>query len=248
MGRGDENGAAEARTLGIDPKSGLEVALKSGRFGPYVQLGNGEKPQRSGIPKGFSPETMDLEKALQLLALPREVGLHPETGKPIMAGFGRFGPYLSHDGAYASLETPEDVFTVGLNHAVTLLAERKAKGGRGPRGGQALKELGAHPGSGAPIKVMKGRYGPYVTDGTVNATLPRDSDPSSVTLEDAVQLIAARVEKGPVKKKARPAKKSSNGEKKAPAKRPAKAAPAKENAAVAAASAAKPKREAATKS
>ena len=146
MGRGDENGGAEARALGIDPKSGLEVALKSGRFGPYVQLGNGEKPQRSSIPKGFSLETMDLEKALRLLSLPREVGLHPETGKPIMAGFGRFGPYLSHDGAYASLETPEDVFTVGLNHAVTLLAERKAKGGRGPRGGQALKELGAHPG------------------------------------------------------------------------------------------------------
>src|SRR5882762_7311409 len=247
MGRGGENGAAEARTLGIDPKSGLEVALKSGRFGPYVQLGNGEKPQRSSIPKGFALETMDLEKALRLLSLPREVGLHPESGKPIMAGFGRFGPYLSNDGTYASLETPEDVFTVGLNHAVTLLAERKAKGGRGPRGGQALKELGAHPHSGAPIKVMKGRYGPYVTDGSVNATLPRDSDPASVTLEDAVQLLAARVEKGPVKKKGRAAKKSSNGEKKAPAKKAAKA-PVKDTAVATAASAAKPKRKAAAKS
>jgi DNA topoisomerase-1 len=246
MGRGDEDGAAEARALGIDPKSGLEVALKSGRFGPYVQLGNGEKPQRSSIPKGFSLETMDLEKALRLLSLPREVGLHPETGKPIMAGFGRFGPYLSNDGAFASLETPEDVFTVGLNHAVTLLAERKAKGGRGPRGGQALKELGAHPQSGAPIKVMKGRYGPYVTDGSVNATLPRDSDPMSATLEEAVELLAARAEKGPAKKKGRAAKKAANGEKKAPAKKPAKA-PVKDTAVAAAASAVKPKRKAAVK-
>jgi DNA topoisomerase-1 len=136
-----------------------------------------------------------------------------------MAGFGRFGPYISHDGTYASLESPEDVFTVGINRAVTLLAERKEKGGRGPRGAQALKELGAHPQSGAAIKVMKGRYGPYVTDGTVNATLPRDSDPASVTLDEAVALIAARVEKGPAKKKrggAKPAKKAANGETKAP--------------------------------
>jgi DNA topoisomerase-1 len=202
LGRGDENGAAEQRVLGVDPKSSEEVSLKSGRFGPYVQLGTGEKPQRASIPKGFTAETMDLEKALRLLSLPREVGHHPETGKPIMAGFGRFGPYISHDGAYASLETPEDVFTVGINRAVTLLAERKEKGGRGGRGGQALKELGAHPASGAPIKVMKGRYGPYVTDGSVNATLPRDSDPASVTLEEAVALIAARAEKVPRKRNA----------------------------------------------
>src|SRR5262249_22743688 len=162
-----------------DPASGEEVSLKTGRFGPYVQLGTGEKPQRASIPKGFSAETMDLPKALQLLSLPREVGKHPETGQPIMAGFCRFGPYISHEGVYASLETPEDVFTVGINRAVTLLAERKEKGGRGPRAAQALKELGAHPVSGAAIKVMKGRYGPYVTDGTVNATLPRDSDTTS---------------------------------------------------------------------
>ena len=164
-----------------------------------------------------------------------------------MAGFGRFGPYLSYEGGFASLETPEDVFTVGLNHAVTLLAERKAKGGRGPRGGQALKELGAHPVSGAPIKVMKGRYGPYVTDGSVNATLPRDSDPMSVTLEDAVELIAARVEKGPGKKKGGAAKKASNGAKKTPAKKTAKVPPVKDVGVVAAASAEKPKRQAKAK-
>ena len=138
------------------------------------------------------------------------------------------------------------MFTVGLNHAVTLLAERKAKGGRGPRGGQALKELGAHPEGGAPIKVMKGRYGPYVTDGTVNATLPRDSDPLSVTMEDAVALIAARAEKGPGKKKGRAAKKSANGAKKAPAKKTPKAS-VKDTGVVAVVSAAKPKRQAKAK-
>jgi len=226
LGRGDENGGAEPRALGLDPASGQEIALKSGRFGPYVQLGNGEKPQRASIPKGFSPETIDLEQALRLLSLPREVGLHPESGKPIMAGFGRFGPYIAHEGAYASLESPEDVFTVGLNRAVSLLAERKEKGGRGPRGGQAIKELGAHPGSGAPVKVMKGRYGPYVTDGRVNATLPRDSDPASVTLEEAVALLAARAEKGPAQKR-RSAKKAAPAQKKAVAKPAKTSAPAK---------------------
>jgi len=204
LGRPDENGEAGPRALGVDPTTGEPVALKSGRFGPYVQLGepvNGEKPPRAGIPKGYSADTIDLEMALKLLALPREIGMHPETGKPIMAGFGRFGPFLQHDGAYASLETPEDVFTVGINRAVTLLAERKAKGGGPRRGGQALKELGAHPESGAPVKVMKGKYGPYVSDGKVNATLPQDSDPTSVTMEEAVVLLAARAAKGPAMKK-----------------------------------------------
>jgi len=225
LGRPDENGEAGPRALGVDPKTGEPVSLKSGRFGPYVQLGeqvNGEKPPRAGIPKGYTPDTIDLETALKLLALPREVGIHPETGKPIKAGFGRFGPFLQHDGAYASLETPEDVFTVGINRAVIMLAERKAKGGGPRRGGQALKELGAHPESGAPVKVMKGKYGPYVSDGKLNATLPQNSDPTSVTMEEAVALLAARAAKGPGMKKqparkAKPAaglkarKKSENG-------------------------------------
>jgi DNA topoisomerase I len=209
LGRPDENGDAQPRELGIDPKSGEQVSLKSGRFGPYVQLGeqvNGEKPPRAGIPKGMTPDSIDLEMALKLLSLPREVGTHPETGKPIMANFGRFGPYLAHDGAYASLDSPDEVFTVGINRAVTVLAERKAKGGGPRRGGQALKELGAHPASGAPIKVMKGKYGPYVSDGKLNATLPQGSDPVSVTMEEAVALLAARAAKGPGKKGARKAK------------------------------------------
>jgi len=239
LGRPDENGDAQPRELGIDPKSGEQVSLKSGRFGPYVQLGeqvNGEKPPRAGIPKGMTPDSIDLEMALKLLSLPREVGVHPETGKPIMAGFGRFGPYLQHDGGYASLDSPEDVFTVGINRAVTVLAERKAKGGGPRRGGQALKELGAHPESGAPIKVMKGKYGPYVSDGKLNATLPQGSDPISVTMEEAVALLAARAAKGPAKKGGRKAKAAAapkakksgngadaNGESKPKPKRTAKA-------------------------
>ena len=254
LGRGDENGDTAPRALGIDPQSGQEISLKSGRFGPYVQLGNGEKPQRASIPKGFPVEGIDLEKALRLLSLPREVGLHPENGKPIMAGFGRFGPYISHEGAYASLESPEDVFTVGLNRAVTLLAERKEKGGRGPRGSQALKDLGAHPESGSAVKVMKGRYGPYVTDGKINATLPRDSDPNSVTMDEAVALLAARAEKSPAKKgrgKKAPAEKKPQAEKKAPASpkavAPKKAAAKKNKAAGAEDALAKGKRKTAAK-
>jgi DNA topoisomerase-1 len=166
--------------------------------------------------------------ALKLLSLPREVGTHPETGKPIMAGFGRFGPYLSHDGGYASLETPEDVFTVGLNRAVTVIAEKKSKGGK-PRGAQALKELGKAPGSDTVIKVMNGRYGPYVSDGKTNATLPRELDPMSVELEQAIELIAARAAKGGPKKKPKktakkPAAKGTSPEAKKPAAKKTKKA------------------------
>ena len=222
LGPGEEGGAAEPRVLGLDPASGQEIALKVGRFGPYVQLGNGEKPQRASIPKGFTPETMDLEKALRLLSLPREIGLHPETGKAMVAGFGRFGPYVAHDGTYASLDGPDEVFTVGSNRAVSLLAERKAKGPR-MRGAEALKELGKAPGSDVIIKVMKGRYGPYVTDGNVNATLPKDSDPATVTLEEASALLAARSAKGPGKPK-------RSAKAKKPVASPKKVAPAKDTA------------------
>jgi DNA topoisomerase-1 len=198
------------------------ITLRSGRFGPYVQLGEGEKPKRASLPKGTDPASADLELGIKLLSLPREVGLHPESGKPIVANFGRYGPYVAHDGQFASLETPEDVFTVGLNHAVTLIAERKAKGFK-RRGPEPLKELGAGPGGGAPIKLMKGRYGPYVTDGTTNATVPNGVEPMDLTLERAVELLAERAAKGPVKKKRNGAAKK---EPKAKAK-PEKAAPKK---------------------
>jgi DNA topoisomerase-1 len=190
-----EAGDGQPRVLGNDPETGEPISLRSGRFGPYVQLGEGEKPKRSSIPKGTSLSEVDFEMALKLLSLPREVGKHPETGQPITANFGRFGPYVKHESTYASLDSEDEVFTVGINRAVTVLAEKKAKGGK-PRGAEALKELGAHPESGAMVKVMKGRYGPYVADGNVNATLPREMDPMTVTLEQAVALLADRVAKG----------------------------------------------------
>ena len=205
---GDKASAGmEARLLGTDPETGLDVTVRTGRFGPYVQLGEqngGEKPKRASIPKGTDPESLELDRALALLSLPREVGLHPETGKPIVAGFGRYGPYIQHDGKYASLSTPEEVFEVGLNRAVSLLAE-KAASSRARRGASVIKDLGEHPTLGGKVQVLTGRYGPYVKHGKINATLPKDREPEQVTIEEAVELIAAKSAKGPAKKK--PAKK-----------------------------------------
>jgi DNA topoisomerase-1 len=201
---------ADGIELGADPETGERVTRRQGRFGPYLQLGetvDGEKPRRASIPKGTDPNTIDLEAALRLLSLPREIGMHPETGKPIVANFGRFGPFVLHDGAYANLDSPEDVFTVGINRAVDMLAEKKAKGFVRARPG-ALKDLGPHPAGGGTIQVMSGRYGPYVKFGKINATLPRDMDPQAVTLDEAIALIAERAGKEPVKKRA-PAKKKA---------------------------------------
>lgn len=194
---------SEGKPLGTDPESGLEVTLRSGRFGPYVQLGeNGaEKPKRSSIPKGFDLDGIDLERALTLLALPREIGVHPENGKPITAGFGRFGPYIQNDGKYASLSGPDEVFSVGINRAVSLLAEKAA--GRVRRGATVIKDLGEHPELKGAVQVLSGRYGPYVKHGKVNATIPKDRNPEEVTIAEAVELIAARAAKGPAKKPAR---------------------------------------------
>jgi DNA topoisomerase-1 len=206
---GDKASAlAETKLLGIDPETGLDVTFRTGRFGPYVQLGEqngGEKPKRASIPKGTDLENLDLDQALALLSLPREVGLHPESGKPIMAGFGRYGPYVQHDGKYASLGSAEEVFEIGLNRAVSLLAE-KAASARSRRGPNVIKELGEHPALGGKVQVMTGRYGPYVRHAKINATLPRDRAPEQVTLEEAVELIAAKSGKEPARRK--PAKKS----------------------------------------
>ena len=202
--------------LGVDPVSGLTVTLRSGRFGPYVQLGEEAKPKRAGLPKGWDAAAMDLEKALSLLNLPREVGEHPETGKPIAAGIGRYGPFLQHDGKYANLESVEDVFTIGLNRAVTVIAEKQARGGRGRATPAALKELGEHPEHGGAITVRDGRYGPYVNHGKINATLPKGSDPQAVTLEQAVTLIAEKAAKSGAKK---PAKAKASSTKKTAAKK-----------------------------
>jgi DNA topoisomerase-1 len=195
------NGAAEAenKALGQDPDTGLDVTLRSGRFGPYVQLGEadgGEKPKRSSLPKGTDPETVDLAFALGLLSLPREVGTHPEDGEPIVAGIGRFGPYVQHGKTYANLEAGDDVLTIGLNRAVTLIAEKKAKGPRARRfGGDPGRALGDHPDKGGPIVVKSGRYGPYVSHDGLNATIPKDKSPDALTLAEAVGLLAARAER-----------------------------------------------------
>ena len=230
-GDGDDDAAADGpKILGQDPETGLDVSLRTGRFGPYVQLGEEAKPKRSSLPKGWSAPDMDLDKALQLLSLPREVGPHPEDGKMISAGIGRYGPFVLHDGTYANLSSPDEVFSVGINRAVDALAEKRSKGGgRGRAAATPLKELGEHPDEGGPVNVYDGRYGPYVKHGKVNATLPRDTDPKAVTLEQALELIAAKAAKGGTKKKAAakkaPAKKASTkaaaGEKKTAAKKPA---------------------------
>jgi len=204
---GDDAGGNGTRELGKDPETGLDVTLRTGRFGPYVQLGEAEgkeKPKRASIPRGWDPAELDLDRALALLALPRPVGTHPESGLPITAGIGRYGPFVLHEGTFANLDSVEEVFSVGINRAVSLLAEKKAGGGRRGRATPAaLRTLGEHPTEGGAITVRDGRYGPYVNHGQVNATLPKDMDPATITRDQAVALIAARAEKGPGKPKRR---------------------------------------------
>ncbi len=205
--------------LGQDPETEEDISLRTGRFGPYVQRGEGKEAKRASLPKGWAPDTIDYEKALQLLALPRLVGKHPESGKDISAGIGRYGPFVLHNGVYANLETVEDVFTVGLNRAVTVIAEKAAQGG-GRRAAATLKELGEHPDLGGPVAVMDGRYGPYVKHARINATLPKGKEPQSVTLEEALELIAAKAAKGG-RKPARKTTAKKPATKKTAAKKPA---------------------------
>lgn len=218
--------ASADKILGQDPETGEDIIQKTGRFGPYVQKGSGEKPPRSSIPRDLQGVDLTLEVALKLLALPRTVGKHPETGEEIKASLGRYGPYLSHNGKYAKLQTTEDVFNVGMNMAVALLAAPPKFGAKGaPREpAKALKELGAHPDTGAALRVMPGRYGPYITDGNINATVPKSGDPLDITLEQAVVLLAERAAKiaaDPSSQKRKPVKKAAA--KKAPTKAPAAA-------------------------
>jgi len=202
--RGDDD--LDGKLLGVDPNTSRSVHLHNGRFGWYVQSGDAatgaEKPPRASLPRFWGPEAMDLDKALRLLNLPRKVGDHPEDGGPIETGLGRYGPYVMHtpkDGRriYADLSGEEEVFTLGMNRAVELLAVKAAGGGRG-RGAMAppLKSLGEHPEKGGPINVMKGRYGPYVKWDKINASLPRGMAPEDVTLDMAVGLIAERQARG----------------------------------------------------
>ncbi|MBI3435161.1 MAG: type I DNA topoisomerase [Proteobacteria bacterium] len=227
---GEGNGSAQTRTLGRDPLSGLDVTARSGRFGPYLQLGeavDGEKPKRASIPKGVDPASVELDYALGLLSLPREVGKHPESGEPIRAGIGRFGPYVQHGKTFANLESGEDVLSIGLNRAVTLIAEKAARGGKGRRfGADPGRALGEHPDKGGAVVVKNGRYGPYVSHAGVNATLPRDQSPDDITLAQAVALVDARAEQsgGKAAGKRRPARKAAE---KAPASAKRKPQPQK---------------------
>lgn len=208
----DPNAELDGKLLGHDGED--EITLRMGRFGPYVQKGEPTeetpKPPRASLPKGWAAEDMDLDKAITLLSLPREIGEHPEGGV-MSANFGRYGPYVMHQlpdeakPVYANLKDPAEVFEIGMNRAVELLAEKRNNPGR--RGSRAaakpLRELGEHPESGGPVNVMDGRYGPYVKWGKVNATLPKDMEPADVTMEFAVQLIAEKEAKGGKKRSAR---------------------------------------------
>ncbi|MHB8823445.1 MAG: type I DNA topoisomerase [Thiobacillus sp.] len=191
--------------LGQDPATGLDVKLLSGRFGPYVQIGEmpedkkAPKPRRASWPKDIPLENATLELALKFLSLPREVGHHPVTGLPIVANNGRFGPYLLHDGKFKSIPKTDSVYEIDLPRALEVLAmEREPRGG--DSAASVLKSLGPHPDDGKDITVRSGRYGPYVKHGSTNATLPKDITPEEITLDEALSLIAARVAKGPAKK------------------------------------------------
>ncbi len=199
-GAGDTN-------LGVDPETSLAVLLKSGRFGPYIQLGDGggkdDKPKRASIPTG-APQPVTFDYAIKLLALPRVVGLHPESGKEMQAGYGRYGPYIEHDGKYVKIDADE-VFSIGINRAVTAIAEGNKPGKGRPQTSAPLRNLGDHPEQGGKVEVLSGRYGPYIKFGAINATLPKDTTPETITMDEAVALIEARKAAGggktkPVKK------------------------------------------------
>ncbi|MDP5307618.1 type I DNA topoisomerase [Paracoccus spongiarum] len=218
------------RILGID--AGDQISLKTGRFGPYVQRGEASeetpKPPRASIPKGWDPAALDLDRAVQLLSLPRPVGPHPEDGELIEAGIGRYGPYVKHGAKYANLPDADEVFTIGMNRAVEVLAAKQSRGRA--TAAAPLKDLGEHPDGGG-IQVMNGRYGPYVKWQKVNATLPRDVTPEDLTLDQALELIAAKAAKSPAKAARKPAAKSAAAKKPAAGKAGGKKPAAKKAAA-----------------
>lgn len=237
---------AGPKLLGKDPATDKDITLRRGPYGVYVQLGEApavdpdkpkvkrkkgepkevvEKPKRQGLPKGVAPDDVTLEVALSLLALPRDVGMHPETGNKITAGIGRFGPYLKHGDTFKSIPKEDDVLTIGMNRAVELLSQAKQRGGRGNAG--KIKDMGAHPVAKEMIELYSGKYGPYVKMGKVNATLPRDIEPANLTLEEAVVIIDKRAAAGPSKGKAKGKAKAKAADtaEEAPAPKAKKAAP-----------------------
>jgi DNA topoisomerase-1 len=198
----------EDTILGVDTETNKEIKLLSGRFGPYIQLGDNdqkEKPKRASIPKGIPASEIDLDKANYLLSLPREIGTHPENGEMISVNYGRYGGYITCSDKNASLEDNSEIFEIGINRAVSLLAN--AKPGR-LKSSSEIKTLGEHPEDKKPIKVMKGKFGPYIKYKTVNATIPDNIDPEEIEIEVAIDLIEKKMEKMGKKKKI-PKKKSS---------------------------------------
>jgi DNA topoisomerase-1 len=202
------------RSLGDDPETGQPIYVMHGRFGPYVQLGEtptdkkADKPRRASLGRNFSEDTIALEDALRLLSLPRDLG-PADDGEIIVANVGRFGPYVKLGTEFRSLEPDDDVYTITLERAKALLAQEKKAGRRQRAAAKELRAMGAHPQSGAPVRILDGRYGPYVTDGTTNASLPKGTAPESLTMEDATALLEARA--GTAKTPRRRAAKKTDG-------------------------------------
>ncbi len=232
-GADDDEMAAGPKKLGVDPETGKDVSLRKGPYGPYVQLGEEEvegkkkiKPKRTSLPKGVAAADVDLDMAIKLLRLPRDIGKHPEDQVMMQAGIGRFGPFVKHGPTYASLQDPLEVLTVGVNRAVSLLAEKRSRSGS-RQAVPALRELGTHPADGKPVNLYAGRYGPYVKHGRINASIKKDQEPESLTMEQAIELLDARAAKATGKKptarkttaKKKPAAKKKPTRKKAAAKK-----------------------------
>jgi DNA topoisomerase-1 len=193
------------RTIGVDPATGQNVYVMNGRYGAYVQLGEtpegkkAEKPKRASLQAGMTEATVTLDEALKLLSLPRVVGLHPDDNEPIVTNFGRFGPYVKHVDEFRSLESEEDVFTISFDAALALLRAPKQSRRRQATAKKTLRELAQ---DGSTLKVLAGRYGPYVTDGTTNASIPKGMSPETLTWEQAQELLAARRDAVPMPRKA----------------------------------------------
>jgi DNA topoisomerase-1 len=188
----EEQAELKERVLGVDPDTREEIRLKRGPYGPYVQRGEGEGARRSSLPPNLSADQLDLETAQKLLALPRELGRHPETGQPIEVGINRYGPYIKHD-RFVRLGPEDDVLTIGMNRAMALLEEAGKKARPAPK---ALKELGAHPKDKKAIVLYRGRFGPYLKHGKQIASLPKGRDPDDLSLGEAVKLLQEKAAKG----------------------------------------------------
>jgi DNA topoisomerase-1 len=217
---GEEPAEGKERVLGVDPETRAQIRLRRGPYGPYVQRGEGADARRSSLPPNLAPEQLDLETARKLLALPRELGRHPETGRPIEVGINRYGPYLKHD-RFVRLGPEDDVLSIGMNRAIALLEDAGRKTRPAP---QVLKELGPHPKDKKPVVLYRGRFGPYLKHGRQNASLPKGRDPDSLTLEEGLRLLQEKAAKGKTSGAARTSARASRGSGRAPGRSGSRAA------------------------